>query len=828
MIERFLILLLTTGANLLFGFVVWSKNSSDRVNQYFALFSVAVAAWTLSNGLVATFADTPWGILWARSAFASASLLPLSFFLFVTVFPAPRPVPPRALPPIWLLLAIVAFLASFTDLIAQQTFSRNGVLSVRYGPLHPFFAMYFMACLGYSLFLLYQKLHLLTGVARLQVRYVFLAVLLSVAGGTVMNLVIPLTFGSSRFSPYGPLFSILMLAIIAHAIIRHRLMHIRVVIRRGVAYLLAAAILGGTLVASFHLLSRLTVQWTTLPVWVAVLLALFAAVVFQPLKREIQAWVDRYFFREPYDYQRVLRETSRTIAGILDLNDLLEYVCETISRTLRPEYRAVYIRDAATQLYRRIAFYRDTELDDIDPPNELPTGSCLITHLAATKTLQVADDLSRLRHDGRLRDVLHEMRRSGADVALPLLDGNLLAGVLLVSRKRSGDPYFSDDLDLLTTIVGQAAVAIKNAQLYSQVVLAGQHIENILRTIESAVIAVSAQGLVTLFNPAAERLTALQAETVRNQPAWGLPSAVAVPLELTLKDGLPRLQVEATIESPTGHLIPVICSTSPLHGRTGTTFGAVAVISDLTRLRQLEAEKRQVEQLASIGALAAGIAHEIRNPLVAIKTFAELLPERYTDEDFRHGFAQVVITEIERINDLVGRLKGLAAGPKQAFAPLDLREPIGDTLALLRGQLEQRQITATLTSASDLPPVAADVAQLKQLFLNLFVNAIEAMRPGGALSVRIACRQNGAGTTVFVEVSDTGTGIPENLLSQIFEPFITTKERGSGLGLSISRGIAAAHKASIRARNNTGGKGATITVEFPVTESIRDEIPTLS
>jgi PAS domain S-box-containing protein len=813
--ERFVVLLLTTGANLLFGFLVWAKNSTDRVNQYFALFSVAVAAWTLSNGLVATFANTPWGILWARSAFASASILPLSFLLFVSVFPAPRPLLPRYVTAAFLVLGAAAFLASLTTLIAQQTSSLNGVLKVTYGPLHPLFGVYFIACLAYSLVLLYRKLHVLTGISRLRVRYVFLAFSLSVLGGTVTNLLIPLLFGSSRFSPYGPLFSIVMLALIAHAIIRHRLMNIRVVIRRSAGYLLAFSILGAFFTGGLSIFSGL-IGRPDVPAWLAAVLALLSAVVFQPLRTRLQTLIDRYFFREPYDYPRIIRQTSRAIAGILNLDDLLQYLCDAINNTVRPEYRAVYIRDGATGRYRRRVLYRDADIGDVEPPDYLSPTSALITRLAEAKTLLTADDLARLSSGHPLLPVLDDLRRLRADVALPMLDGDRLAGLLLVSGKRSGDPYFQDDLDLLTTIVGQATVAIKNAQLYSEVVLANEYIENILRTIESAVIAVSADGSITLFNPAAERLTGLNAQEIKDLPLWRLPASLATPLESTFRDGRSRLQVETTVESPPGRLTPVICSTSPLHSRSGATLGAVGVISDLTHLRQLEAEKQQAEQLASIGALAAGIAHEIRNPLVAIKTFAELLPERFTDQDFREDFAQVVIREIERINDLVGRLRGLAAGPRQRFAPLDVREPIGDTLALLRGQLEQRQIDVRLTADQTLPAVPADSAQLKQLFLNLFVNAIEAMTPGGLLSVNVTQRQADDANVVAVEVSDTGSGIPSHLLSQIFEPFITTKERGSGLGLSICRGIAGAHRATIRARNNAEGRGATMTVEFPV------------
>jgi len=239
----------------------------------------------------------------------------------------------------------------------------------------------------------------------------------------------------------------------------------------------------------------------------------------------------------------------------------------------------------------------------------------------------------------------------------------------------------------------------------------------------------------------------------------------------------------------------------------------VAVLSDLSRLKELEADKLRAERLASIGALAARIAHEIRNPLVAIRTFAELLPERFAEAEFRNEFAKVVIQEIDRIDGLVSRLGGMASPDSQPLRPLDLRGPILDTLALLRGRLEHAGIIVRTDFQAEHPMVAGNVDHLKQLFLNLFVNAIEAMGPGGQLTVRVADRDSAWVPRLVVEVTDTGTGIPESLANRLFEPFVTTKDYGSGLGLSICRGIVDAHDATIHVRNNSRG-GATFVVEF--------------
>ena len=439
----------------------------------------------------------------------------------------------------------------------------------------------------------------------------------------------------------------------------------------------------------------------------------------------------------------------------------------------------------------------------------------------------IRDEAFRHPQNNSLMAATTELQVLGGDIAIPFSTEQGISGFLLVGSKLSGDPYFSEDVDLLITLASQAATAIENAQLYRQVVLVNEYVENILATMESGVVAAASDGTVTLFNSTAARMTQLDAKEIRGSRTAHLPPSLAEPLEATLSDGQPRTHIETLIQDVAGGLTPAICSTTSLKDKSGTILGAVAVFSDLTRLKELEGEKRRAERLASIGALASAVAHEIKNPLVAIRTFAELLPERFAEEDFQGEFSKIVVREIKRIDDLVARLRGLARPPAQPLSPVDLPDPIRETLALLHGQLKKAHITVKTAYDDDLPLVAGDPAQLKQLFLNLFMNAVEAMAPGGELSVRLVGRHGPTGDTIIAEISDTGTGIPETLLSKMFDPFVTTKQQGSGLGLSICRGIADAHRATIQAQNRPNGTGALITLEFPtVPEPVSTKLET--
>jgi signal transduction histidine kinase len=273
--------------------------------------------------------------------------------------------------------------------------------------------------------------------------------------------------------------------------------------------------------------------------------------------------------------------------------------------------------------------------------------------------------------------------------------------------------------------------------------------------------------------------------------------------------------MEFSLPDAAGQLVPLVCSTSPLLSARGIA-GAVAVIADLSRLKELEQEKRRAERLESLEAIASGLVHEIRNPLVALKAFTQLLPIRYADADFRETFSRAGDREIGRIEDLLTRFRTLSSVSSQPMEPVDISGPLQDALETLRPILEEHRIQLRRVADGTPRSILGNASGLEQLFLNLCLNAIEAMEPGGELTARVADLSEGGGSTLLVEIADTGSGIPEELLATIFNPFVTTKPRGSGLGLAICRSITDAHHARLSARNNVGRRGSTFTIEFPV------------
>lgn len=228
---------------------------------------------------------------------------------------------------------------------------------------------------------------------------------------------------------------------------------------------------------------------------------------------------------------------------------------------------------------------------------------------------------------------------------------------------------------------------------------------------------------------------------------------------------------------------------------------------------------QRADRLASLGLLAAGLAHEVRNPLVALRTFAQLLPARWDDAEFRHEFSAVVLSEIERTSVLINDLLQFARRPAEPRARGSMIESVTALLPLLRAQAEHKSVTLEFEGHAETPGVAADATQLRQVVTNLVLNAIEATPPGGRIHVSCGRCDGARDARVFIRVSDSGPGIAAADLDRVFEPFFTTRGEGTGLGLAITRQIVQAHGGTIDVQSAPGA-GATFTVELPAAAAV--------
>jgi two-component system, NtrC family, sensor kinase len=810
--------------NLFLAALVFFRQPRDLPHQTFAVFVLTIVAWSIAVQLLYASPAVAASIWWKRLPFVAASLIGSSFGVFCAVFPDRQSL--RANRGIWILLGLGALVAglSLTPLVVYDTsIPESGPIQPHYGPLYPLFAAFMIASFGYGMWTLTRKWRASRGRSKLQIQYLWLGACLLICTGTMTNLVVPALTGSSRLGMYGPYSSLLLVGFTAHAIIRHRLMDIQIIIRQSVTYGLSAGAAVGIIWGLLIVMDKgLGVSFESSSAFLPLMIGVAGAIVFHPVRTIIQYLFDRYCYRQEYDYRQAIRTISQVFASLLRIDPLCEHLSTFIFKTLQVEEVTVYLYHAPSFLEQRSS--RHMSQGEQGPSDTLNMISpSLIALLRRTPQPILQDELTLRATASEVAPLHEEFLLLHSKVLIPLSVEQEVTGFIAVGEKRSGDPFFNQDVEFLATIGHQAGAALKRAQLHEEVTWMKEYNESILRHMESGLVVVSHDSMITVVNTAAARMLGMQTTEIVGQPLDKLiPCGLGLPLFDTLLEKMIYTNHEATLMAGSGKALPVVLSTSILRGEDGQLSGAILAVNDLSQIKALEEEKRRIERLASIGAFMSGIAHEIKNPLVAIKTLAELLPEQYDDEEFRETFTKVALNEVDRIDTLVRRLRSLSSGATVPFHPVDVLTSLEETLALVSGELTRHHIKVVRDYQSPIPPIMGDHDQLKQVFVNLCLNSVESMGHGGTLTVAVGSQgQHGSQTSeVTIQIADSGPGIPAEHLATIFDPFFTLKDQGTGLGLAICRGIMDHHRGSIAAANSGEGSGAVFTVKLPAAQGV--------
>ncbi|MGQ9510170.1 MAG: ATP-binding protein, partial [Thermodesulfobacteriota bacterium] len=424
------------------------------------------------------------------------------------------------------------------------------------------------------------------------------------------------------------------------------------------------------------------------------------AILFHKIKPKTERAVEQLFFREKYDYKETLGEFSKAMVSILDLRALAKRIIETITQTMKVQNASIFVLNDEKGGFE-LAESKNIKLTSYQPL--LSKGAPLPHYLQKIGEITIKEELAKGIHLTELKGVIQQMETIGAEISIPLISKGHLIGIINLGHKFSKDIYSHEDIELLTTLANQAAIAIENARLYED-------------------------------------------------------------------------------------------------------------------LKKSKSYIRRADRLASLGTLTAGLAHEIRNPLVAIKTLTQLLPERLDDEEFRNHFLSIASGEVDRISSLLSELLDFArpSDPKLEFE--DINSILDGMILLISTESRKKQIRVTKEYDPQLPTIKVDREQIKQVFLNILLNAIEATPINGEIRVKTrSFKKPGGESYIQIEFTDTGCGIPSEYLEEIFNPFFTTKTTGSGLGLSISNQIVQDHRGYIVVESEEH-KGSTFYVNLPMNQ----------
>jgi PAS domain S-box-containing protein len=603
-----------------------------------------------------------------------------------------------------------------------------------------------------------------------------------------------------------------------YAIVRYRLMDVDIIFKRGMAYTIATAAIVGLYFGAVGAAAEIVHARVPSAGSAGLVLAIvITALLFEPVKNWIQQRIDKFFYRKRYDYRKTLVDFGRDLNSETDLDKMLASVVERLSNTLMVDKLAIFLAgsDNPTHflLAKSFGIASATNLDleflTAGRP-ELESG-----HLFFENTRNA------VRESPAAQRAIAQLE---LNYYIPCTVQNRMIALLGLGKTMEGDFLSSEDVQLLETLAGYLGIAIQNAGLYASLQQKAQAYErlkdfneNIVESISVGVLAVDLADRIESWNSQMEVMYA----TPRSQ-ALGHPISEVLPPAFV--EEFYRVRPNAGIhniykfrfETPAGDTRTCNIAIAPLVTKDFHAIGRIIIVDDITERLELESQLSQAEKMSSIGLLAAGVAHEVNTPLAVISSYAQMLSKQLQGDQKKHGLLEKITQQTFRASEIVNNLLNFSRISGTEFTEVDINQVITDTLALLEHQFKVSRIQVQQEQFPGLPAIFGNPGKLQQVFINLFLNAKDAMPQGGTLTVTTS---NGIG--VNVTISDTGTGIAQEHIERIYDPFFTTKSskdgqrRGTGLGLSVTYGIIQEHAGKITVESRPGA-GTRFYLEFPM------------
>jgi signal transduction histidine kinase len=564
------------------------------------------------------------------------------------------------------------------------------------------------------------------------------------------------------------------------------------------------------------------------------------AASFQPLKERISALIDTYVFKGRYDYRKVVVEFGDSISRILDLRELEKCVVNKTIDTMRAENGVILVADARFEEYR--AEYGWFPGAHITMDRVLLPGNALLEELRQTQKPIVEQEIRRTRTEREASALLQEMARVKSAIAVPLVSKGEMLGILSLGEKKSGDIYSAEDVSLLTVLANQAAPSLENSRLFNEILVMKNHQDNILQHLRSGVITVDRDNQIKSANKSAAEILNRTRNDFIGQDVSVLGERLTRLVMERLQEGFGHFEGDVQVDVEGRGSVPLGVVATTMAGERDARE-VLLVFDDLSEVKLLQERIRRADRLAVVGTFAAGMAHEIKNPLVPIKTFSQLLPEMFDDQEFRQKFSVLVLKEVERINQIIEKLLNFARPTKPVLGPCDMHELVDEVLLLLEEDVRRKNIHVGREYTIEEAIITVDKEQIKQVLMNLLLNAVQAVEGEGRIDVctafvweqakdsdrlrlrgkkraaLVAVGENDKVRQFEIRISDTGCGISEDDLKHLFNPFFTTKPEGTGLGLAISHVIVQEHNGTLDAESEPG-RGATFTLRLPATDGL--------
>jgi len=618
------------------------------------------------------------------------------------------------------------------------------------------------------------------------------------------------------------------------AIVKHNLLDIRVVLRKGTAYVLTSAVVAVPFIVIFLLATRVFTE-VDFPLWVYFVVAIALALILPQLWQWVQRWVDRWYYRDRYNYLKALETFSQQTQSLTSSTKLGSTMVNLLAKALRSSN--VYLLQPLPPSSDFTTAYTNGA-NNTTPVIHLKNGGALVKWLERSNSMLSYKDIEIIPQlQGITSKEKQILQQFGAELISPLkAPTGQLSGILVLGKKLSEQPYNSEDKQLLYTICNQMSTNLENMRLYNE----SQH-EVKERKLAEEALQTEKNKLQSVIDAMEEGLTIRDRDynlIYQNKPSRmasgdhlgekcyqaieGLESVCdGCPVEKAFSDGKSHTSDRKVI-LPSGEVIFWDNTANPIRNAVGEIVSCLEVGRNITERKQAEEREKELQKelllssrLASIGELAAGVAHQLNNPLTGILGFSQRILRKITDEEINQDLRKIY-SEAERAAKIVQNLLTFARRREPKKENSDVNYIVQSALELRVYQLKTSNIEVITNLAPGLPEIMLDSHQIQEVFLNIILNAEQAMTEangGGKLTIKTERNKRHVRSTF----SDNGPGIPPEHLNSVFDPFFTTKgeKGGTGLGLSVCHGIITEHGGRIYAKSRPG-KGTTFFVDLPI------------
>jgi len=804
------------------------KGRKDPARLVFICLLLSLAAYSLATFGMRSSRGLDEALTWEKVLVVANIAMFVFYYHFAATYPAVRMSGIRigTVVGAYLFLAVIGGLAPTQLLIAGMSLRDYGfspILGTAGYPLS-FFPVLLIGGAALNLFRTYRTST--SYEERNRILYLTIAVFFSLAGAILD--------GFTNLPPASIWGNLIFCIICTTAILKYHLLDIRVVVRKSLVYLSVSLMIAVPYVGILYLLhfifQPILESW-----WVHPIIILLLAIALRPLYSWAQNFVDRLFYRDRYNYLQALQQFSQKAQNVINLKELSSTLTQLVSGALHSSSVCLLLPSESDN---GLIVVSSTGLNNPPSGVVLRSRSPLIKWLKLKQRILSSEEFNIVPQlqslSLREKNNLEQME---AKLYVPIQTApGQLSGILVLGQKLSQQLYSSEDRQLLTALSNQMAIALENARLYAvsqQELRERKQAEEALRKMEQEKTAIlDSMSEIVIFQDMEYRLiwaNKVAGESVDLSPEqlvgrhcyeiWNKRSepCVGCPVAKAREAGKPQ---EAEMTTPDGRVWFV--QGYPIQDANGRVVGVVEVTLEITERKRAEEKEKELQQelyesgrLAAIGELAAGVAHEINNPLTAILGFSQRVLRKSHNKSLARDLDRIS-GEALRAARIVQNLLTFARRREPEKEDCDANDILQRALELRAYELKTSNIKVVADLTPRLPKVRADSHQIQEVFLNVVLNAEQAMveaHQGGTLAIK-TCKNKGYVQIVF---SDDGPGIAKENLHRIFLPFFSTRadKGGTGLGLSICHGIVTEHGGKIRAKSRLG-EGTTFVVELPV------------